>query len=58
MRAAEKEIREIVSRETRAWDTKDADLLLTVFHPDMVWVLAPDQSGSRPCPLDPAVRPL
>ena len=31
------EIEEIVARETRAWDTKDVDLLLTVFHPDMVW---------------------
>ena len=31
------EIEEIVNRETRAWDTRDVDLLLTVFHPDMVW---------------------
>ena len=31
------EIREIVDRETRAWNTKDVDLLLSVFHPDMVW---------------------
>jgi ketosteroid isomerase-like protein len=31
------EIEEIVNRETRAWDTQDADLLLTIFHPDMVW---------------------
>jgi hypothetical protein len=31
------EIEEIVDRETRAWDTGDVDLLLTVFHPDMVW---------------------
>ena len=31
------EIKEIVDRETRAWDTRDVDLLLTVFHPDMVW---------------------
>jgi hypothetical protein len=30
------EIEEIVDRETRAWDTGDVDLLLTVFHPDMV----------------------
>jgi len=32
-----REIEEIVSRETRAWDTQDSDLLMTVFHPDMVW---------------------
>ncbi len=31
------EIVEIVNRETRAWDTKNADLLLSVFHSDMVW---------------------
>jgi Domain of unknown function (DUF4440) len=31
------EIEEIVDRETRAWNTRDVDLLLTVFHPDMVW---------------------
>ena len=34
---ARSEIEEIVNRETRAWDTLDADLLLSVFHPDMVW---------------------
>jgi len=31
------QIEEIVNRETRAWDTLDVDLLMTVFHPDMVW---------------------
>jgi hypothetical protein len=35
--SAEAGIREIVDRETRAWDTKDVQLLLSVFHPDMVW---------------------
>jgi hypothetical protein len=30
-------VREIVDRETRAWDTQDVELLLSVFHPDMVW---------------------
>src|SRR5439155_20868346 len=34
----ETQIREIVDRETRAWDTQDVDLLLTIFHPDFVWV--------------------
>jgi ketosteroid isomerase-like protein len=33
----EDEIIEIVNRETRAWDTGDVDLFLSVFHPDMVW---------------------
>ena len=32
-----KQIEGIVNRETRAWDTRDVDLLLTVFHHDMVW---------------------
>jgi len=32
-----KQIEEIVNRETRAWDTQDVDLLMTIFHEDMVW---------------------
>jgi len=31
------QIEEIVNRETRAWDTQDVELLMTCFHPDMVW---------------------
>ena len=31
------EIEDIVNRETRAWDTQDVDLLLSIFHKDMVW---------------------
>jgi hypothetical protein len=31
------EILEIVNRETRAWDTQDVELLLSIFHTDMVW---------------------
>ena len=34
---AREQIEEIVNRETRAWDNQDVDLLMTVFHPDMVW---------------------
>ncbi|MFW9821979.1 MAG: DUF4440 domain-containing protein [Candidatus Thorarchaeota archaeon] len=34
---AKEKIREIVERETRAWNTQDVDLLLTIFHHDMVW---------------------
>jgi hypothetical protein len=34
---ARNQIEEIVNRETRAWDTQDVDLLMTVFHSDMVW---------------------
>jgi ketosteroid isomerase-like protein len=42
------EIEEIVHRETRAWDTQDADLLLTVFHPDMVWPWPPHAQAHDP----------
>ena len=31
------EIQEIIDKETRAWDTKDVDLLMSLLHPDMVW---------------------
>lgn len=34
---AAREIEEIVDRETRAWNAQDVQLLLSVFHPDMVW---------------------
>jgi ketosteroid isomerase-like protein len=44
----EDEIKEIVNRETRAWDTQDAALLLTVFHPDMVWPWPPDARSHDP----------
>ena len=37
MSDARSEIVEIVDRETKGWDTQDVDLLLTLFHPDMVW---------------------
>ena len=42
------EIEEIVHRETRAWDTRDVDLLLTIFHPDMVWPWPPDSHTHDP----------
>ena len=31
------DITALVDRETRAWDTQDVDLLLSIFHEDMVW---------------------
>jgi ketosteroid isomerase-like protein len=42
------EIEEIVNRETRAWDTQDVSLLLSVFHPDMVWPWPPDNRAHDP----------
>ncbi len=44
----EQAITEIVNRETRAWDTQDVDLLLTIFHPDMVWPWPPDEHAHDP----------
>jgi ketosteroid isomerase-like protein len=48
MRDPRAEIEEIVNRETRAWDTQDVDLLLTVLHPDMVWPWPPDSRAHDP----------
>lgn len=48
MRNAGHEIQEIVDRETRAWDTQDVDLLLSVFHPDMVWPWPPTNGDHDP----------
>lgn len=45
---AERAIHEIVDRETRAWDSKDIDLLLSIFHPDMVWPWPPTASHHDP----------
>jgi hypothetical protein len=33
----EAEIREIIDRETRAWDNQNLDMLMSIFHQDMVW---------------------
>ncbi len=44
----QQEIEEIVNRETRAWDTQDVNLLITVFHPDMVWPWPPTSHSHDP----------
>jgi ketosteroid isomerase-like protein len=41
-------IEEIVDRETRAWNTQDVDLLLSIFHPDMVWPWPPASDAHDP----------
>ena len=48
MSTVEAEIREIVDRETRAWDTKDVRLLLSIFHTDMVWPWPPTSQHHDP----------
>lgn len=44
----ESEIQEIIDRETKAWDEKSVELLLSIFHPDMVWVWPTDSKNIDP----------
>ena len=46
--SVEVEINEIIDRETRAFDTKDIDLFLSVIHPDMVWPWPPNPNAHDP----------
>ena len=42
----QQDIKEIVDRETEAWNNKETQRLLSIFHPDMVW-LWPKTSDSH-----------
>lgn len=44
----EQEIRAMVDRETAAWDARDAEALVAIFHPDMVWPWPPDGRSHDP----------
>jgi ketosteroid isomerase-like protein len=46
--SVESEIQAMVDRETAAWDRKDADELVELFHPDMVWPWPPDANAHDP----------
>lgn len=48
MPASTHAIEEIVRRETRAWDTQDAELLVSCFHPAMVWPWPPTPQSHDP----------
>ncbi len=48
MESITSQIEEIVNRETEAWDKQDVDLLMTVFHPDMVWPWPPHAKAHDP----------
>ena len=37
MTTVEEQIQEMVDRETRAWNAQNAEALVEIFHPDMVW---------------------
>ena len=41
-------IEEMVHRETRAWDARDAETLVELFHPDMVWPWPSDSGDHDP----------
>jgi ketosteroid isomerase-like protein len=45
---SEQEIRAMVDRETAAWDHQDAEALVSLFHPDMVWPWPPDPKSHDP----------
>jgi ketosteroid isomerase-like protein len=38
----------MVDRETAAWNSQDADALVDLFHPDMVWAWPPDPTAHDP----------
>lgn len=48
MSDVERRIRQRVDEETRAWDARDADGLLQLFHPDMVWPWPPHAAAHDP----------
>jgi len=48
MSKAESEIQAMVDRETAAWNALDAESLVDLFHPDMVWAWPPDSASHDP----------
>ena len=44
----QKEIEEIVNRETKAWDTQNVELSLSIFHSDFVWVWTKNNKSHNP----------
>jgi ketosteroid isomerase-like protein len=44
----EEEIQAMVDRETAAWNARDAEALVSLFHPDMVWPWPPDARSHDP----------
>ncbi len=46
--SVESEIQAMVDCETRAWDRQDAEALVSLFHPDMVWPWPPDARAHDP----------
>lgn len=44
----EEEIQALIDRETDAWNRQDAEALVSLFHPDMVWPWPPDSRSHDP----------
>jgi ketosteroid isomerase-like protein len=44
----EAEIQDMIDRETAAWDARDAEALVDLFHPDMIWPWPPDADSHDP----------
>jgi ketosteroid isomerase-like protein len=44
----ESEIQALIDRETAAWDAQDAEALVDLFHPDMIWPWPPDADSHDP----------
>ncbi len=42
------QIQAMIDRETRAWDSQDAEALVSLFHPDMVWPWPKDERAHDP----------
>jgi len=45
MIGAEEAIRALVDAETAAWNARDANALVSLFHPDTVWPWPPDSAA-------------
>lgn len=45
---AEQQIRAMVDAETAAWNARDADALVSLFHPDTVWPWPPNADAHDP----------
>ena len=48
MTSIEQEIQALVDSETAAWNARDAEALVSLFHPDIVWPWPPDASAHDP----------
>ena len=44
----EAEIQQIIDRESQGYENEDVDLLLSVYHPDMVWAWPPHSQAHDP----------